>query len=356
MSREDQYNVTVSVEGLGNLGTFDKFTGGEVDSDEQKYRPGGMAPPVSLGGAVTMGNVVVSRTARPTARLGPIAVAAERRRRRRTSPRQSSRSTSTKFRLAARSVYSGKIKTVTPPDHDSTSSDPGFSISSSCRPARSDERSARARRSRRGRRNGRIRPGPRRRADDDLDDEAVECPPPVSILESLRARAQQLQAEQMIDLDIPGYQGQLVGPLPRGVAAAGAVGRRGDQPDPAQMDDGRRHAGAARSMPLLPRRDRRAGAAVPEPMRFDEDLARDVRAAPGRAVGARRAGRAVRRRRARRVALWTHYMAYQGWLMAGGDEDGPLAQEVADAALGNSRAGSCSTRSRPPRWSAAAPS
>lgn len=125
MAREDQYNVTVSVEGLGNLGTFDKFTGGEVDSDEQKYRPGGMAPPVSLGGAVTMGNVVVSRLLDlqrdwdlMRALLNVVGVANI------TAAKQPLDINKVPFGRPL--VYSGKIKTVTPPDHDSTSSDPAL--------------------------------------------------------------------------------------------------------------------------------------------------------------------------------------------------------------------------------------
>lgn len=60
MSRLDQYSVSVSVNGL-NLGVFDKMTGGNIDSEELKYKPGGMAPHVSLGGSVNVSNVMVSR-------------------------------------------------------------------------------------------------------------------------------------------------------------------------------------------------------------------------------------------------------------------------------------------------------
>jgi hypothetical protein len=59
-TRKDTYNVTVTVDGR-RLGTFDKSTGGDLDSDEFKYYPGGMVPPVSLGGKVNPGNVVVTR-------------------------------------------------------------------------------------------------------------------------------------------------------------------------------------------------------------------------------------------------------------------------------------------------------
>jgi len=58
--RADQWEATVVVEGQ-NIGVWDKLTGGEVDSDDSRYRPGGMAPPVSLGGAVTVGNVTLQR-------------------------------------------------------------------------------------------------------------------------------------------------------------------------------------------------------------------------------------------------------------------------------------------------------
>lgn len=58
--RKDQHRVTVVVDGR-KLGVFDVLTGGETDSDELKYRPGGMAPVISLGGVVTVGQLIVSR-------------------------------------------------------------------------------------------------------------------------------------------------------------------------------------------------------------------------------------------------------------------------------------------------------
>lgn len=58
--RRDQYDVRVSVAGQ-NLGTFDSLTGGETDSEELSYKPGAMAATVSLGGTVTVGQVVVAR-------------------------------------------------------------------------------------------------------------------------------------------------------------------------------------------------------------------------------------------------------------------------------------------------------
>jgi hypothetical protein len=57
--RQDQYDVRVVVDGT-DLGTFDKLTGGEIDSEETTYKPGGMGARVSLGGSVNPGNVTVS--------------------------------------------------------------------------------------------------------------------------------------------------------------------------------------------------------------------------------------------------------------------------------------------------------
>ena len=60
MSREDQYSVTVAIDGE-DFGVWDKLEGFEVDSEELKYKPGGMAPHVSLGGSSTVENGTVSR-------------------------------------------------------------------------------------------------------------------------------------------------------------------------------------------------------------------------------------------------------------------------------------------------------
>src|SRR5262245_29705370 len=60
MSRADQYAVGVTIDNT-YTGIWDKMTGGEVDSEETKYKPGGLAREVSLGGSVNLGNVTVSR-------------------------------------------------------------------------------------------------------------------------------------------------------------------------------------------------------------------------------------------------------------------------------------------------------
>lgn len=65
-TRQDTHRITVYIShptngNLINYGVFDKWSGGEVDSEETKYYPGGMVPPVSLGGRRTAGNVTISR-------------------------------------------------------------------------------------------------------------------------------------------------------------------------------------------------------------------------------------------------------------------------------------------------------
>jgi hypothetical protein len=59
-TRQDTWVVRVHLNG-NTTGIWDKRTGGELDSEETKYPPGGMQPPVSLGGRKTPGNVVLQR-------------------------------------------------------------------------------------------------------------------------------------------------------------------------------------------------------------------------------------------------------------------------------------------------------
>src|SRR6187401_837440 len=60
MSRADQYRITVTIDGIDS-GVWDKKTGGETDSEETKYRPGGMGESISLGGSRMTGNVTLQR-------------------------------------------------------------------------------------------------------------------------------------------------------------------------------------------------------------------------------------------------------------------------------------------------------
>lgn len=58
--RQDQWSNTVTIDGKP-MGVWDTLAGGESDSDETKYRPGGMQPQVSLGGPRMIGNLTLGR-------------------------------------------------------------------------------------------------------------------------------------------------------------------------------------------------------------------------------------------------------------------------------------------------------
>lgn len=60
MSLESQYEVTLRING-DDYGVWDSFSGGGVDSEETKYRPGGMAAQISLGGSKSTENITLGR-------------------------------------------------------------------------------------------------------------------------------------------------------------------------------------------------------------------------------------------------------------------------------------------------------
>ena len=124
MSREDQYNVSLSLNGV-SLGTFDKMTGGDVDSDETKYKPGGMQPEITLGGSKTVTNITVTRLydfdvdnankATLVAAVGSGDVVVTK------QPLDVDGNV-----YGSPLIYNGKLKQVTFPDHDSNSSGAGL--------------------------------------------------------------------------------------------------------------------------------------------------------------------------------------------------------------------------------------
>jgi hypothetical protein len=121
MSRLNQYDIRVSLDGVA-LGTFDKMSGGGYDSEETKYKPGGMAPEISLGGSRTVGNVTVSRLFRlerdlalvPTLKaavgVGQVTVTRQSLDRNRNP-------------YGSPDVYTGILKAFNPPEPDSESND-----------------------------------------------------------------------------------------------------------------------------------------------------------------------------------------------------------------------------------------
>lgn len=120
-TREDTWLITAALDGR-DLGVFDTKSGGELDSEEAKYKPGGMAQEISLGGSRTFGNLTISRycdyvrdwplikwlstrvgAGRGAIGLTPLTVNGER--------------------AGDPLTYSGTLKTATPPDLDSTGTD-----------------------------------------------------------------------------------------------------------------------------------------------------------------------------------------------------------------------------------------
>lgn len=124
-TRQDQYDVTASVTYGGtthDLGTFDTFSGGEADSEETKYNPGGLAEQLSLGGRRTVGNVTVGRIydlARDHPLMGWLLAVAGR------ADLTVVKTPLNPDGVAVPSplVYRGKLKAVSPPEHDSNSND-----------------------------------------------------------------------------------------------------------------------------------------------------------------------------------------------------------------------------------------
>lgn len=119
--RANQHSVTVNVDGTP-LGVFDTIEGGGVDSDETKYRPGGMAPQISLGGFQTVDNVTVGRLYELARDHDLVRWLLGR--------SGKGRVTVTKQFLDTDGnpygkpyIYTGTLKTVTPPHGDSNSND-----------------------------------------------------------------------------------------------------------------------------------------------------------------------------------------------------------------------------------------
>jgi hypothetical protein len=120
MSRLDQYDIAVHMDGL-DLGIWDKMSGGEIDSEETKYKPGAMAPQISLGGSVTVSNVVVQRLYKIDRDLAMVPdIKARVGRATMVITKQSLDVDSNPF--GSPIVYQGKLKKLTLPDPDSESS------------------------------------------------------------------------------------------------------------------------------------------------------------------------------------------------------------------------------------------
>jgi hypothetical protein len=122
MSTQAQAIITLTVDDE-KYGIWDKLTGGEVDSETLKYKPGNMGAPITLGGSVEVGDLTVSRLfliGRDTeiinkliGRVGKADCVVAR----------STLDPDGNVWSSGALVYKGKLKTVTPPELDSESSD-----------------------------------------------------------------------------------------------------------------------------------------------------------------------------------------------------------------------------------------
>jgi hypothetical protein len=59
-TRADTWIVSLNLNGVDE-GIWDQKDGGEADSEELKYPPGGMVDEISMGGRRTLGNITISR-------------------------------------------------------------------------------------------------------------------------------------------------------------------------------------------------------------------------------------------------------------------------------------------------------
>lgn len=119
--RQDQWSNTVTIDGAP-VGVWDTFSGGDVEAEETKYRPGGMQPQVSLGGMTSVNNVTLARLLTRedwetmhtlmSARVGKAAV---------TVARQPLDADGNPFGRPL--IYTGVLNGVNPGDTDSNSSD-----------------------------------------------------------------------------------------------------------------------------------------------------------------------------------------------------------------------------------------
>jgi hypothetical protein len=127
--RADQASITASYtkdDGtIVDLGIWETWSGGEVDSTEVKYKPGAMKPAISLGGSKSTNSITIGRTytlerdhlLRPVLEEGVGSLSLT------VSYQPLSRNASVPTDAPA-IVKTGILKQYTPPELDSDSEDP----------------------------------------------------------------------------------------------------------------------------------------------------------------------------------------------------------------------------------------
>jgi hypothetical protein len=124
MSRQDQRRVSVVIDAVPT-GVWDQKSGGLADSEETKFKPGGMAQEIALGGSQTMENLTVARLFDLSRDLGVVkSWAARRGKANVVAVEQFLDPDGNAF--GAPITYQGKLKSVQIPEHDSESSDPAM--------------------------------------------------------------------------------------------------------------------------------------------------------------------------------------------------------------------------------------
>lgn len=125
MARADTYSVKVVVDNV-DLGIFSTMSGGAMDSEDVRHRPGGMQPEVSLGGPATQTEITVSRLEDETrgdpdtvtwlmSRVGKAQAKVIR------TPLDRAGNVA-----GAPRTHRGALKMVSPADHDSNGSEPAM--------------------------------------------------------------------------------------------------------------------------------------------------------------------------------------------------------------------------------------
>lgn len=130
--RKDQFRIHIRLDPSGanhDLGVWDTFGGGAVDSDELKYKPGGMAPELSLGGQITVNNFTAQKLFDSEHDQNVIKLLiASVGRKEVVGKKQVLDEDGNVFSDGNALVYRGVLKTFTPPEHDSNSNDAAVGI------------------------------------------------------------------------------------------------------------------------------------------------------------------------------------------------------------------------------------
>lgn len=130
-TRADTWRIVLRVEhptnpgSMINYGVWDNKTGGQVDSEERLYHPGGMEPPISLGGHVTVENITLRRLyrlGRDHEAIGQLIDSVGKCRAEISQQPMTLRGVTSGRPI----VYTGTFKRVQIPEHDSESNDPAM--------------------------------------------------------------------------------------------------------------------------------------------------------------------------------------------------------------------------------------